>query len=97
MMDVAANVAEGSPNTDVGRKTTFQLTGSLSENAGEMSPSGTDKGVNLISSSLAGEHALDPSSGGDATGALSNLLLAADLESALPPVPDPAQCRPNPK
>jgi hypothetical protein len=94
MMSVAASVADGSPDTDVGRTSTFQLTGSLTANAGEMNPSGTDKGVSLMSSSLAGGNALDPSSGGDATGALSNLLLAADLESALPPT-DEAEDDPN--
>ena len=84
MMDIAGSVSGGSPDTDVSRRSSFQMTGSLTAAPGEVGAGLTDKGAGLVAGTLSGGNPMDPDSGSDATGALSNLLFTADLSSAKP-------------
>ena len=84
MMDIAMECATGSPDTDVGRTSTFQLMGSLTASAGEVNENITKKGVQQMQATLSGGNALDASAGGDAAGALSNMLFSAGLDAAVP-------------
>eukprot|EP01052_Picozoa_sp_SAG31_P037074 SAG31_NODE_4723_length_3006_cov_10.527214_1_plen_269_part_10 len=83
MMDVTSSVAEGSPNTDVSRRSSYQMTASLTSAPTEVGAGLTDKGVALMSKTLSGGNSMDPESGSDATGALSNLLFTANLGSVI--------------
>ena len=74
MMDVASSVSVGSPDTDVARRSSFQMTASLTAAPAEVGAGLTDKGAGLIAQTLSGGNAMDPDSGSDATGALSNLI-----------------------
>jgi hypothetical protein len=84
MMEIATECATGSPDTEVGRTSTFQLMGSLTASAGEVNENITKKGVQQMQATLSGGNALDASAGGDAAGALSNMLFSAGLDAAVP-------------
>ena len=84
MMEIAMECANGSPDTAVGRQATFQLLGGLTASAGEVNENITRKGVAQMQATLSGAKALDASAGGDATGALSNMLFSAGLDAAVP-------------
>jgi hypothetical protein len=84
MMEIAMECATGSPDTEIGRTSTFQMMGGLTASAGEVNENVTKKGVEQMKATLSGGKSLDPSAGGDATGALSNMLFSAGLDAAVP-------------